>query len=98
MGPLKMAFERANFKGHEAARRYLQLYPNTLIIDFSEIFTTSYAKLDLFAQKSNHGTPKTIPVEEEDSNSSSNGVSENPCLSTQSSAKCGNGAKPIVYL
>ncbi|KAJ8934778.1 hypothetical protein NQ318_005620 [Aromia moschata] len=52
-------------------------------------------KLDLFALKvTNHGTPKTITVDEEDEILIR--VLESPGLE-YSSAKCGNGAKLINF-
>ncbi|KAJ8959294.1 hypothetical protein NQ318_021979 [Aromia moschata] len=55
-------FAQANFNGHEATRRYLQLYPNRRQPNH-KLFRNIYNRLGetgSFRPKSNHGTPKTV--------------------------------------
>ncbi|KAJ8945327.1 hypothetical protein NQ318_009722 [Aromia moschata] len=85
----------ANFNGHEAVQRYLQLYPNKRQPNH-KLFRNLYNRLGetgSIRPKCNHGTPKNITVDEEDFNSCF-GKSRSRYLSV----KCGNGAKPIVHL
>ncbi|KAJ8957271.1 hypothetical protein NQ318_007835 [Aromia moschata] len=95
-------FAQANFNGHEATRRYLQLLPKkegNLILNFAESLQ-SYTKLicriftilgetESFPPKSDHGTPGRR-------------WNFNSCFGKSrceySSVKCDNGAKLIVDL
>ncbi|XP_023310007.1 uncharacterized protein LOC111691430 [Anoplophora glabripennis] len=61
-------FAQANFNGHAAARRYEHMYPNRLQPNY-KLFRNLYNRLGesgSFRPKSNHGTPKSITVDEEE--------------------------------